>query len=109
MSVYHTRIDPPLELPLDFNHGKENNRESQDHYTDNLDRFNNQCRKLMERLLRGERLTTYNQREYGVSDLRRRIADLIAMGVPIEKEFIKDPEGQVTRFKEYYLKRPTAK
>lgn len=94
------------QLHLDFtrlDHGKENNAQSERHYEANLDRFTSHCRNILERLLKGERLTTARQMEYGTGDLRARIRDLRNAGIPVQDDFIKTEDGKRTRFKYYYL------
>lgn len=95
------------QLELDFStlEHKENNFDSQRHFEENKERFTNQCRKVYQVLLKGERLTTTKALlEYGIGDLRRRIKDLKdQFEVPIQDEYVKDEEGKSTRYKEYFL------
>ena len=77
---------------------KANNPESQKMNVVNEVHYNNQCTVVYDALKRGERLTTTSALlKYQVGDLRRRIADLIQLGVPVKKELING------RFKEYFL------
>jgi hypothetical protein len=88
-----------LQLDIDFSR-RENNKDSQAILDANKERFKGQCKTLYTALLRGERLTTATALlRYGIGDLRRRIADLIEAGVPVEKKLI---DG---RFKEYFIKK----
>jgi hypothetical protein len=89
---------PAVQLNIDYSKRLENNRESQAILDANKARLNNQCRIVLEALLRGERLTTATALlKYGVGDLRRRIADLIERGIEVKKEL---KQG---RYKEYFL------
>lgn len=95
---YQTTIDFTT-----FCHGLENSAENQAIYEQNLNRFNEQCRKVYKRLVAGERLSTIHQQEYQVGDLRARIRDLIKMGVPVKKRPVMTDDGKRTQFKEYFL------
>jgi hypothetical protein len=89
---------PAVQLNIDYSKRLENNRESQAILDANKARLNNQCRIVLEALLRGERLTTATALlKYGIGDLRRRIADLIERGIEVKKEL---KQG---RYKEYFL------
>lgn len=98
-----TSIDFTATRHNTYDHGAENNAQSERHYEANLDRFNNHCRKILERLLRGERLTTARQMEYGTGDLRARVRDLRNAGIPVQDDFVTTEDGKRTRFKYYYL------
>lgn len=80
-----------------YNH-IENSAENQNLFEANKEKFSNQCKIVYEALLRGERLTTALALiKYNIGDLRARIRDLIAFGVPVQKEILKGG------YKEYYL------
>ena len=90
------------QLQLDFTKEivhRENNRESQNLFDQNKDRFSNQCKRVYDALMRGERLTTSKALlEYGIGDLRRRVKDLKdTWKVPIESELI------TGKYKEYFI------
>lgn len=97
------------QLTLDFTKPlthKENNRESQLHFESNVEHFSKQCKIVYIAMKSGERLTTAKALvKYGVGDLRRRVKDLIDnWGVPVQSDYHHDPEGNKTRYKEYFLK-----
>lgn len=81
---------------------KENNKESQEHYSENKKHFSNQCKRVYEALLRGERLTTVSALlKYQIGDLRRRIKDLKDYHkINIKSQWVKKNNS---RFKEYYV------
>lgn len=95
------------QLTMDFStlQHRENNFDSQLHFEENKERFSNQCKKVYEALLKGERLTTTKALiNYGIGDLRRRIKDLKDQwNVPIQDDYVCDEDGKTTRYKEYYL------
>lgn len=95
------------QLELDFSTIKhlENNCDSQNNFDENKEHFSNQCRKVYDALLRGERLTTAKALlKYSIGDLRRRIKDLKDQwNVPIKANYHIDKEGNKTRYKEYFL------
>lgn len=91
---------------LDFTHAIENNPESDANYTANLDRFNNQCRIVLEQLLTGRRLTVREAYiNLDIGHLPRRIADLKEAGIPVLDEFPENKDGTKKRFKEYWLEK----
>lgn len=91
---------------IDFTHGVENNPESEENYVMNLDRFNNQCRTVLEELLTGRRMNVRDAlMGLGIGHLPRRIADLREAGIPVNDEFPKLHDGRKGRFKEYWLER----
>ena len=57
-------------------HRVENNKESQQHFDKNKEKFRGKCLELLERLLTGERLTVLHAANTGISSLPRRIKDL---------------------------------
>lgn len=80
-------------------HARENNKESETALNDNRKHFSAQCRKVLDLLLRGDRLTIYDALVvHGISSLPRRAQDLIENRIDVKREF---KEG--TRIKEYYL------
>jgi len=82
----------------------ENNAQSEQHYTDNLPKFNGQCKTILEAMQRGERITAYDAMvAYGIGHLARRICDLREGGIDVKDEFIKDADGKTTRYKVYFL------
>lgn len=92
------------QINIDFDHGRENNTQSENHYADNLKRFNGQCKDVLEALLRGERLTTMkDQVKYKIGDLRARIRDLRKQNIPVQDDFVRDETGKRTRYKVYFL------
>ena len=86
---------------IDFNghHGKENNMLSQALYESKLDKFNNQCKILMEYFLTGKTLTFKEAFiNLNISDLRRRVKDLKDVyNVPVKDRML------TGGFKEWYL------
>lgn len=95
------------QLTMDFSTLQhfENSFDNQLHFEENKEHFSNQCRKVYEALLRGERLTTLTAIvNYGIGDLRRRIKDLKDnWQVPIISEYIINKDGSKSRYKEHYL------
>lgn len=69
-------------------HTKENNRESLDYLNENRDRIVKSCRKVFDRLMRGERLTVVFATLNGMSSLPRRIMDLRDAGFLIKDEWV---------------------
>lgn len=88
--------EPDFSKPLKH---KENNSESQRYFEKNGKRFSEQCKKVYEALLRGEKLTTASALlKYKIGDLRRRCKDLRDnYGIDVKSSYV---EG---RYKEYYL------
>jgi hypothetical protein len=88
-----------MQIEIDFTH-PHNNRESELMFDENIEHFENQCKKVLRALKRGEKLTTtIALLKYGIGDLRRRIKDLKdTYHVDVKADFING-----TRFKEYYL------
>ena len=84
---------------IDFTiHARENNPESQMILDANRPLFSNQCKKVYEALLRGEKLTTgIALLNYQIGDLRARIRDIRNSGIDVKDEYI---EG---RYKRYFL------
>lgn len=77
---------------------KQNSYQNQVILDNNKDRLSNQCRIVLEALLRGERLTTSSALlNYGIGDCRARIRDLIKSGIQISKDL------QTDRYKVYYM------
>jgi len=89
---------------IDFTHGVENNPESEENYILHLDRFNKQCRTVLEQLLTGRRLNVRDAfMGLDIGHLPRRIKDLREAGIPVNDEFPRNPDGSKARFKEYWL------
>lgn len=84
-------------------HWKENNPESRQHLQENKDHFSDQCRKVLELLKSGVRLTTLNAPGYGILSLPRRLKDLKDYnGIEIKETWVKNWEGK-RLYKEWYL------
>ena len=78
----------------------ENNVESQEIFNNNREKFSNQCRKIYDAMMKGERLTTkIAMINYDIGDLRRRVKDLRdTWNIPVESELVNG------NFKEYFIK-----
>lgn len=91
----------PEQLQINWNEvalHRENNRFSEQILCDQATRLSNNCRKLYEALLRGERLTgAIIIAKYGMIEFRRRIKDLKEAGLDIKENLL--PGG----CKEWYL------
>ena len=84
-------------------HEKENNSESKSHLEENKKHFSQQCKKVLQLLLDGKRLTVKSaMNHYGVWSLPRRCLDLKENGVSIETEWIIDHDGK-SKIKQYFL------
>lgn len=98
-----------MQLGIDFDsvHKRENNPESQAVLDERREEFNEQCWKVLKRMLRGERLTVAGTAQLGenyISSLPRRAKDLVdnnAIPITIEWAYI---DGVRQKFKEYYIK-----
>ena len=92
-----------MQLNIDFSKKPpENNMASQAHFEAHKDKFNEQCQKVYDLMMSGQRLTTLSALQHGIGDLRRRVKDLIDYGnAPVQKRWI---ECNGSRYKEYYLK-----
>lgn len=93
------------QLQIDFTHivRHANNIESAITNELNHKRFNAQCQRIYDAMMRGEVLTNKDaeaQIKYKIGDLRRRIADLIECGIEVKSEFISG-----SRFKKYWIER----
>ena len=90
-----------IQPELDFTavvHTKENNRQSEGILDANYELFNAQCKKVLNALKTGRKLTVMEMMvEFGIGDPRRRIKDLRDKGIEIKDE-IHD-----TRFKKYFI------
>lgn len=75
---------------IDFNKPHfhvENNKESQEFFKQNIEKFNNQCKKVYSALIRGERITCDEARErWNIRHLPRRICTLRENGVDVKDE-----------------------
>lgn len=86
-----------------FIHGFENNQESQQFLNENRYRLSQQCKKVLELLEKGIRLTTANAPGYGILSLCRRIKDLKDYnGIQINETWVTDQEGK-RLYKMWYL------
>lgn len=83
-------------------HEVENNLESNQHLSENRKHFTEQCKKVLELLEKGIRLTTINARDYRILSLPRRIADLKENGIVISEKWIKNSEGKRS-IKEWFI------
>lgn len=87
-----------------FVHSVENSRENERHLNANKDRFNRQCKQVLEILQRGTKLTTKTALlYYGIGDLRRRCKDLRDNGIEIQWEWETDENGKTTRYKKWFM------
>lgn len=85
-------------MQIEFVFQRQNSFDNQAILEANKDRLSNQCRILLNALLRGERLTTSSALlNYGIGDARARVRDLIKSGIQVSKEL------QADRFKVYYM------
>ena len=87
MNTQTTIFDAIAEATIPV-HEKENNRESQDYLNENRDRIIKSCRKVFDRLMRGERLTVVFATLNGISSLPRRAMDLEAVGFLLNKPWV---------------------
>lgn len=84
-------------------HQRENRPENQAHLDENRDRWSAQCHKVYALLRSGVRLSRLQAANvYSIMSLERRIADLIANGVEIQKEWVRNSEGKKL-YIEYYI------
>ena len=87
-----------MQTEIDYNFRHENCRNSQGILEANADRFNSQCKRLLDMLNAGAKITVREAMiNHGIGDLRRRICDLRKAGVVVKDELIKN------RFKVYYI------
>lgn len=92
---------PIYESSLHMVHERENNKESQTILEANRQRLTKQCQMVLDLLKSGIRLTVRDAMiNYGIGDLRRRIADLKENGIEIQS---KTMEGG---FKIWWIEKP---
>lgn len=72
-----------MQLTIFDVHTRESNLESQTFLEANRKRLSGNCQKLFDRMMAGERLTSFN---CGLVDFRRRICDLKENGVQLHYE-----------------------
>lgn len=87
---------------IDFSnviHSNENNSESEQILEANRERIAGQCKRVLELLQAGHRLTVYGAMvDHGISSLPRRVLDLKRkLGIEIKTEVIEN------RYKVYFL------
>ncbi len=84
-------------------HRRENNIESQAHLEENEIHFSEQCKRVLQILRTGIRLTRISAAtEYKIMSLERRVADINQGNEIIKKSWVTDETGKKL-FKEYYL------
>jgi len=84
-------------------HEKENNPSSQAHFEKNKKHFSQQCKKVLQLLLDGKRLTVKSAiTNYDIWSLPRRILDLRENGINIHDEWVDDKNGE-NKIKQYFL------
>lgn len=77
-----------MQIPIDFIHASENNRQSDMHYEDNLIHFSNQAKKVLNILMSGQELTSMKAMiEHNIVHLARRKKDLSDAGVMISERW----------------------
>jgi hypothetical protein len=88
-----------VQSEIDFTARKENNSFSQSLLEANAEKISGNCKKVYELLLKGHRLTVNGVvRDYNISSLPRRIADIESkLGIKIKREVING------KFVQYYL------
>lgn len=86
-------------------HEVENQNESQGHLNANREKFSNHCRRVLELLYSGKRLTgRILETEYAIDG--RRLRDIFhARPDIVKKQWAKDTGGK-TRFVEYFIEVP---
>ena len=93
---------------MNFNavHNRENNPNSQARLELKREDFNEQCWKVLVRMLKGERLTVADTAPLGenhISSLPRRAKDLIdGKGIPVKRQWAV-VNGVVQDYKEYFI------
>lgn len=84
-------------------HLRENNAESQQHLELKREDFNEQCWKVLNRMLNGERLCYLTAINSGIGDIRRRSKDLIdGFGILVRREWAVI-DGIRQDYKHYYI------
>ncbi|MDB5281144.1 MAG: hypothetical protein JWO06_219 [Bacteroidota bacterium] len=92
-----------LNINFDIVHRTENNPSSQAYLNLRRADFNNQCWKVLKRLLTGERITMRTGVNSEIGDIRRRSIDLIQFGIPVKREWARDENNKRLNYKEYFL------
>lgn len=94
-----------MQLQMTFNavHGRENNPDSQRHLELKREDFNEQCWRVLKRMLDGEKLSYLTAINSGIGDIRRRAKDLIdGKGIPVKREWAIE-NGERQDYKWYYI------
>lgn len=86
-------------------HEIENSDDSQKHLNENIEKFNGDCKRVMEILYSGKRLSAKSLvQEYGIAD--RRLRDVItALPNVVKKRWLLNDKGKRT-YVEYFIEIP---
>lgn len=84
------------QLEIDFLHSRENNNESEKHLKKNSKSFNQKCKLVYDRLMKGEELTVLQCANEGIASLPRRKKDITDKGFKISDRW----DGNI---KVYYM------
>lgn len=95
-----------IQSEIDFNkvvHEHERG-ETRNHLKLNYDKFSKQAKLVYDLLMRGERLTHLKCiNQHGIGSISARVSELMAVQVPIEKEWELDDDGVTTRNRVYFI------